>query len=653
MTQLIQPYKPQHPVFRVYTRAEAERILDVEGADGYNSRMKRRNELIRSAEVDPHNFVYQLVTWKLADCILGFRSWQDLVDDPDVPQRWKDSSALAKFMEEAAPLLMVVLLLGGNRAAKTEYMMWRAMQCFARYKCNLWIFHQNERMSIDYHQKIAFHYLPVEWKELGKSRKSTDTTYISYTQQNGFSSNKMTSPLGGLCSFLNYEQDPEKTIEGGDLGAEDKSLCLGYVADELLPLSWMETLRYRLVTRGAKGVIGFTPINFYTDTVAAFCDGAGDVYGEYWKIIQDEKKRIVPLVQRSAMKERSIVYFHTVYNPFANFKGLYEAVKELPDDVKLMRMFGVAGKRAGRRFVGFDQNVHVVPPSRIYREKEPGMAEEWAFDGTNWHILDPAGSKRWFMLWLRVDAYNRIWVYREWPSQKIYVPGLGLPEPWALPGARKGHNHDGIPGPGSDPINWDLWQYKEEIARLEQWEDVGTDTAVQEWEASRGSKDDVYMRYIDSRYCASPSYTQAGNTTLLEECQKIGLPFEPTFSQQGRTTIDEGAELINHALGFKEDWKTPQDSPKLFISEDCQNLIFSLSIWTNKDGQSGATKDPIDCLRYALMAQISYVERNAPRATYGQRLRGASKEPEFDPHKKKNIFAKAAARGGRPVRRRR
>jgi len=36
----------------------------------------------------------------------------------------------------------------------------------------------------------------------------------------------------------------------------------------------------------------------------------------------------------------------------------------------------------------------------------------------------------------------------------------------------------------------------------------------------------------------------------------------------------------------------------LFISDNCKNLIYCLKEWTGADGEKGATKDPIDCLRY-------------------------------------------------------
>ena len=66
-------------------------------------------------------------------------------------------------------------------------------------------------------------------------------TNVAYTQKNGFSENKFIFPNGSECIFRNYAQEIV-VIEGGD--------CDLIWADELVPLSWIETLRYRLLTSG-------------------------------------------------------------------------------------------------------------------------------------------------------------------------------------------------------------------------------------------------------------------------------------------------------------------------------------------------------------------------------------------------------------------
>ena len=50
---------------------------------------------------------------------------------------------------------------------------------------------------------------------------------------------------------MNYAQKRD-VIEGGEV---DLIWC-----DELVPLDWIETLRYRIVTRSGKLIVTFTPI---------------------------------------------------------------------------------------------------------------------------------------------------------------------------------------------------------------------------------------------------------------------------------------------------------------------------------------------------------------------------------------------------------
>jgi hypothetical protein len=66
--------------------------------------------------------------------------------------------------------------------------------------------------------------------------------------------------------------------------------------------------------------------------------------------------------------------------------------------------------------------------------------------------------------------------------------------------------------------------------------------------------------------------------------------------------IEEGVALINDALAHDPSQPlSPINEPKLYISKKCENLIYSLREWTGADGEKGASKDPIDCLRYLMV----------------------------------------------------
>jgi hypothetical protein len=53
------------------------------------------------------------------------------------------------------------------------------------------------------------------------------------------------------------------------------------------------------------------------------------------------------------------------------------------------------------------------------------------------------------------------------------------------------------------------------------------------------------------------------------------------------------------------------NSPKLFISDRCQNLIFAMKEYTASQGKDEPTKDPVDCLRYLAITEVEYVDMGA------------------------------------------
>ena len=76
--------------------------------------------------------------------------------------------------------------------------------------------------------------------------------------------------------------------------------------------------------------------------------------------------------------------------------------------------------------------------------------------------------------------------------------------------------------------------------------------------------------------------------------------------------IENGLQLINGLLSYDE--KKPLsalNAPKLYISERCQNLIYSMQEYTAKGGKDEATKDPIDCLRYLCVSACEFIDPHA------------------------------------------
>src|SRR4029453_1489599 len=118
------------------------------------------------------------------------------------------------------------------------------------------------------------------------------------------------------------------------------------------------------------------------------------------------------------------------------------------------RVFGILTQGSAQQFPKFNDAVHVVAPERIPPK------------GTNFHVVDPCDGRNWFMVWIRIDARGRWFVYREWPSTGhpgAYITGIGDPGPWALPGQPA----DGVRGPAQSPFGFGLERYRQEILRVE------------------------------------------------------------------------------------------------------------------------------------------------------------------------------------------
>ena len=335
---------------------------------------------------------------------------------------------------------------------------------------------------------------------------------------------------------------------------------------------------------------------------------------------------MVPRVMKCADGEgkRAVVFFHSADNPYGNPKSVISTISGKPRAFVLERFYGVASKQFVTRFPKFAREVHVIAPEAVPAK------------GTNYQIVDPSSGRNFFMVWFRVTP-EQVYAYREWPGPH-YIPGIGVPGPWALPDGKK---PDGRPGPAQNTFGWGLLDYKRQIAELEGWAGKGeikqisrlggqsslfvndtnrqgltppsstppssgdpTSMTSEELIALEESGEGVQERFLDSRFASNPRLENDRPTTLLTDFEDIGLFFTPTPGGP----ISEGVQKINDLLNY--DPEKPVDffnRPKLLISSACPNLIFALATWTGKDGERGATKDPIDCLHYFATADCTYL----------------------------------------------
>ena len=202
------------------------------------------------------------------------------------------------------------------------------------------------------------------------------------------------------------------------------------------------------------------------------------------------------------------------------------------------------------------------------------------------------------MIWVFCPHPDKWIIYREFPShghKSAYIEGIGMPGPWAV----SGEAADGVKGPGQDSKGFSLERYKEEIEK-------------------RDAGENILARYIDSRYATSPRTTATTVTNLQEQLAEVGIEFLTMVPGRGRIigaeNNDGSIDLINSALFYDVDTEIGKFSskyaklnePQLQVVETCPNTIDAMEYWTGEDGQKGARKDPIDCIRGMFLSQVNF-----------------------------------------------
>lgn len=483
-----------------------------------------------------------------------------------VPPVWKRASELLEKHRE-------LLVMGGNRSGKTE---WAAKEViktlYSKPGSTVWCFQTTAPNSIELQQPRIWKYMPPEWRNARKS----SVCNITYSVKGGFTEGKFVTPQGSVCVMRNYSQDPS-TIEGGEI---DMAWC-----DELVPLDVLETLRFRLVDRNGKLAVTFTPVQGWSPTVADYLNGAKTIVDADAELlfVKNEKGEIanyekVPVEQINP-KGRPVIYFHTQSNPWAGWSRMRKELQSETRDKILCRAYGVPTKAIAGRFPLFNEKVHVIRAADVP-------------DGTRYHWVDPASGKNWAMIWTVFDAAGRIIVYREWPNQIDYIEGVGYAGEWALP---DGKLLDGRPGPAMQDFGFGLQRYVEEIRRVE-------------------GDEEIYERWMDSRYGHSKTLAKEAPTTLIDEMAGLDMHFTATPGD----SIDEGVSMINDALSYNPE--RPVDAinqPRLYISENCKNVIYALQTYTSADGKRGSVKDWIDLLRYVCLSDAMHIEDGALQSRGG------------------------------------
>jgi len=525
----------KHPIIHLPTEDEVIGLAQTIGAEKTAEVLKRREEKIQAEITDPYRHGYE-------------------------PESWADADTLLMGGNE-------LLIMGGNRAGKTEYAAKRVMQLLCtRPNSRIWCLHTTSQTSIQMQQAVIWKYMPPEFK----NAKKTKVTNIQYSQKNGFTDATFVLPNRSQCFFMNYGQE-KKVIEGGE---PDLIWC-----DELVPQDWIETLRYRLVTRSGKMILTFTPITGFTPVVKDYVAGCRIKKTRFADLLPETQnvpgipKGHMPYIAECSKGSANVIWFHSILNRYSPFEQIKLALRGRgPYEVKI-RAYGWAESLAGSQFPRFGE-ANIIPADQIPEE------------GTNYMAVDPAGARNWFMVWLRIDEHGNKFVYREWPD-------ISMGE-WALPSEKP----DGRPGPAQKQgAGMGLTEIKEHILTLENGEEITE-------------------RYIDPRAAGSPVINKEGGTTLLQLLDEE--PCAMYFTPAAGLRLEEGISIINDWFAYDQNQEISAiNQPKLFISEECHNLMWCLREWTGLDNEKGASKDPIDALRYIAVMQPDYGGSDSYKAIGG------------------------------------
>jgi hypothetical protein len=276
-------------------------------------------------------------------------------------------------------------------------------------------------------------------------------------------------------------------------------------------------------------------------------------------------------------KGTRIYYFWTQDNPFIP-RDTIEKMRGRPEHEVKAIAHGIPSRSAMSKFPKFKEEVHVVK-----HETLPWLQEGNGSEFTHYMVIDPSGSKPWFMLWAAVDSMERVFVWAEWPDV-----GYGS---WGEPSEKPGGN----PGPAQKPNGFGYDQYLEVMTNIEEGVEI-------------------FERLIDSRLGAATVQKKEHSTNILSELEDLGLVIHPAPG----LGVDHGISLINDRLNFDETKEVDGTNlPRLVISDRCEQLIEAMKNYTGAT-RTEVWKDPIDCLRYILEAGADFIAKGPAGSDTGK-----------------------------------
>lgn len=590
------------------------------------------------------------------------------------PDLWHYADDLLRpgRMGSAAQAVLLMILLGGNRSSKSRYCGKRLVQDAVDHPNSLMVCLAEDAVtSMQTQQDIIWHYLPPEWKAL--NGKKSPSYYISFRSAMGFSERRVVLPNHTKIFFKTYNEEAGE-VEGWEFGNR-RALCIGWWADENLRLPWLMMFRRRGRFRPSIGLWSFTPISGMTPAIKEAVGAGKIIETRPAKLLPDRvnvpglPRGHMPFIQKASDPTWRVIYFHTEQVPFGagpngsrdtRGKTYFDAVAEdcagKPSEYVQRIAYGWCTDTIGRAFPKFGPQ-NVIRPEQLPAE------------GTNYLITDPHGDRPWASIWVRVapGRPSRFYVYRDWPDKRTYGE-------WAVPTSRATtpdsiRGWDGDEGPAQRSLGWAFWRYKTLWLDLETvpleldtagfWEERDPhrvallDNAMEAagvrplrevggrkvWDResvarvrhalSDPLRETIRARYADPRAAANPQANEKGGANLIrmmgeEQRDKAGrvigprMLVLPAYSGKG---IDDGLNHVNDLLDYDENSEVVScvNEPRLFVTENCEQLVWCLTNYTGRGGEDGASKDFADLARYMAQTELRHVEAGGRLTVSGHR----------------------------------
>lgn len=610
----------QHPFLGWFSDEELVAALRAPGgpervADLYRERTKRL--YLESEDGEPLRFGSELPNWKDADAML---------------RRFK-----------------FIYVAGGKRASKSEWAAKRFVASALKFPRGvLWAFQDNLTTSIATQQKLIWKFLPTRIKALNGKQDRRKVYNVNYSIKNGFADGVLVLPNRTAIHFLTYNSEV-KDYQGWQIGAPEEpgaadayqatrrmtdaeKMCydlvlaempvvnLGFWADEDMPLPWMETCEFRATTRNACGIWTFSTTAGITTTIKSVVGTAKTIESRPAELLPDRQNvpglpvGHMPYRQECARPQWGAIYFFSEFNVFGqNYQNVKALCEGKPSFFIQENAYGHSRDVMNKVFPLFGEwNV-------IKRSALPRLM-------TSYMLTDPGdASRNWASIWVGVDPRGAHYIYRDWPDAQTFGE-------WAVPSPDP-RQPDGQRGPAQRSLGFGVAQLAEAWRMIERARELAgrlpantggspvppktvsgivraTPTKPLLTPVEARAPEIIFERYIDPRAASNPHIEEHGGTNLYQKFAELPEPM--LFTPWSGVEKAIGYAHVNSLLYWNQEeplcW--PTNAPKLYVCEDCQQVIWMFSNFTGLGGDKAGSKDFADLIRGMALADLQYYETN-------------------------------------------